>query len=124
MTEILRHLNRKHRHGGSISPSSSHSSLSIESAKSNQATGGGWDDYKSHDTHMTLLFSYIASAEAVAAAKKAQQEMYGALLTTREELVDTLEKKLTAYKDLLLKEMVKCFSHSVLCIARCRFTRL
>ncbi|XP_003382747.1 PREDICTED: FERM domain-containing protein 4A-like isoform X2 [Amphimedon queenslandica] len=85
MTEILRHLNRKHRHGGSISPSSSHSSLSIESAKSNQATG--------------------ASAEAVAAAKKAQQEMYGALSTTRDELVDKLEKKLTAYKDLLLKEM-------------------
>ena len=41
--EILRHLNRKHRHGGSISPSSSHSSLSIESAKSNQATGGEFD---------------------------------------------------------------------------------
>ena len=31
----------------------------------------------------------------MAAAKKAQQEMYGALLTKREELVDTLEKKLT-----------------------------
>ena len=49
---------------------------------------------------------FTASAEAVAAAKKAQQEMYGALLATREELVDALEKKLTAYKDLLIKEMV------------------
>ncbi len=36
--EILRHLNHKHHHG-SISPSSSHSSLSIESAKSNQTAG-------------------------------------------------------------------------------------
>ena len=52
--EILRHLNRKHRHGGSISPSSSHSSLSIESAKSNQATGGEFD--ASHDNHVILLF--------------------------------------------------------------------
>ena len=43
MAEIVRHMNRKHRHGNSVSPSSSHSSLSIESAKSNQATGGGWD---------------------------------------------------------------------------------
>lgn len=43
----------------------------------------------------------------MAAAKKAQQEMYGALLTTREELIDKLEKKLTAYKDLLIKEMVR-----------------
>jgi hypothetical protein len=85
MTEIVRQMNRKHRHGNSISPSSSHSSLSIESAKSNQATG--------------------ASVEAIAAAKKAQQEMYGALLSTREELIDMLEKKLVAYKDLLIKEM-------------------
>jgi hypothetical protein len=44
--------------------------------------------------------------EAIAAAKKAQQEMYGALLSTREELIDMLEKKLVAYKDLLIKEMV------------------
>lgn len=112
MTEILRHLNRKHRHGGSISPSSSHSSLSIESAKSNQATGGGWDDHMLRDTHITLYFP-IASAEATAAAKKAQQEMYGALSTKRDEIVDKLEKKLTAYKDLLLKEMVKLISFSL-----------
>ena len=106
--EILRHLNRKHRHGSSISPSSSHSSLSIESGKSNQATGGGWDMalVVSCDYHMTCLFFSLATAEAVAAAKKAQQEMYGALLSRREELVDTLEKKLTSYKELLIKEMV------------------
>lgn len=51
----------------------------------------------------------------MAAAKKAQQEMYGALLTKREELVDTLEKKLTAYKDLLLKEMVR-IANSISCL--------
>ena len=39
-TEILRHLNRRHRLGGSVSPSSSQSSLSLESAKSNLAQGG------------------------------------------------------------------------------------
>ena len=38
--EILRHLNRRHHLGGSVSPSSSQSSLSLESAKSNLAKGG------------------------------------------------------------------------------------
>ena len=55
-----------------------------------------------------LLYSFFlsASAEAVAAAKKAQQEMYSALLAKREVLVHGLESKLTRYKELLLKEMV------------------
>ena len=105
-TEILRHLNHKHHHG-SISPSSSHSSLSIESAKSNQTQVS---------TLLALITRYYslctslpassATVEAIAAAKKAQQEMYTALLTKREVLVEELESKLTAYKGLLLKEMV------------------
>ena len=37
LTDIIRHLNKLHR--SNISPSSSHSSLSVESAKSNQAQG-------------------------------------------------------------------------------------
>ncbi len=37
LTEIIRQLNKLHR--SNISPSSSHSSLSVESAKSNQAQG-------------------------------------------------------------------------------------
>lgn len=53
-----------------------------------------------------LSFFLSASAEAVAAAKKAQQEMYSALLAKREVLVHGLESKLTRYKELLLKEMV------------------
>ena len=48
----------------------------------------------------------IASAEAVAAAKKAHKEMYSALLSKREVLVSLLEEKLARYKELLLKEMV------------------
>ena len=47
-----------------------------------------------------------ASAEAVAAAKAAQNEMYQALLSRREALVADLEKKAALYKDLLVKEMV------------------
>ena len=53
-----------------------------------------------------VFFLSSASAEAVAAAKKAQQEMYSALLAKREVLVHGLESKLTRYKELLLKEMV------------------
>ena len=55
----------------------------------------------------------LASVEAVAAAKKAQKEMYGALLSKRELLVEDLESKLSAYKDLLLKEMVTLKNFSV-----------
>lgn len=51
-------------------------------------------------------FISIATVEAIAAAKKAQHEMYSALLTKREMLVEELESKYTSYKDLLLKEMV------------------
>ena len=47
-----------------------------------------------------------ASAEAVAAAKKAHKEMYSALLSKREVLVSLMEEKLARYKELLLKEMV------------------
>ena len=53
------------------------------------------------------MHCYLATVEAIAAAKKAQHEMYSALLTKREVLVEDLESKLTAYKGLLLKEMVK-----------------
>ena len=62
--------------------------------------------------------SSLASAEAVAAAKKAQQEMYQALLAKREVLVDGLEGKLTRYKELLLKEMVRALSYCV-CVYVC-----
>ena len=55
----------------------------------------------------------LASVEAVAAAKKAQKEMYGALLSKRELLLEDLESKLSAYKDLLLKEMVTLKHFSV-----------
>ena len=57
----------------------------------------------------------LASVEAVAAAKKAQKEMYGALLSKRELLLEDLESKLSAYKDLLLKEMVTLKNFSVSC---------
>ena len=58
--------------------------------------------------------------EALAAAKKAQQEMYSALLTKREVLVEELESKLTAYKGLLLKEMVKNCVTSLLILYFCK----
>lgn len=54
---------------------------------------------------MTLVL-LTATAEAVAAAKKAHKEMYSALLSKREILVSLLEEKLARYKELLLKEMV------------------
>lgn len=47
-----------------------------------------------------------ASAEAVAAAKAAQSEMYQALLTRRSTLVNEFEKKAARYKEILIKEMV------------------
>lgn len=47
-----------------------------------------------------------ASAEAVAAAKAAQQEMYTALLSKRQMLVGEFEKKAARYKEILIKEMV------------------
>ena len=47
-----------------------------------------------------------ASAEAVAAAKAAQNEMYQALLSRRQARMTELEKKAALYKDLLIKEMV------------------
>ena len=50
---------------------------------------------------------FTASAEAVAAAKAAQNEMYQALLTRRAALVSDFEKKAARYKDLLVKEMVR-----------------
>ena len=53
----------------------------------------------SHDPH-------AASAEAVAAAKVAQTEMYQALLSRRSALVIEFEKKAARYKEILIKEMV------------------
>ncbi len=53
-----------------------------------------------------LLAMPTASAEAVAAAKAAQQEMYTALLSKRQMLVGEFEKKAARYKEILIKEMV------------------
>ena len=50
----------------------------------------------------------IASAEAVAAAKAAQSEMYSALLARRQNLMAEFEKKAARYKEILVKEMVRC----------------
>ncbi len=47
-----------------------------------------------------------ASAEAVAAAKAAQQGMYTALLAKRQTLVGEFESKAARYKEILIKEMV------------------
>ena len=47
-----------------------------------------------------------ASAEAVAAVKAAQSEMYQALLSRRSALVIEFEKKAARYKEILIKEMV------------------
>ena len=59
-------------------------------------------------SHVTLLFCHVtpASAEAVAAAKAAQNEMYQALLSRRQTQLADFEKKAARYKDLLVKEMV------------------
>ena len=50
-----------------------------------------------------------ASAEAVAAAKAAQNEMYQALLSRRKAQVEELEKKAALYKELLVQEMVSVY---------------
>ena len=52
------------------------------------------------------MFLYLASAEAVAAAKAAQNEMYSALLTKRATLLRLFEQKAARYKEILIKEMV------------------
>lgn len=52
------------------------------------------------------MFLYSASAEAVAAAKAAQNEMYSALLTKRATLLRLFEQKAARYKEILIKEMV------------------
>ena len=49
-----------------------------------------------------------ASAEAVAAAKAAQSEMYSALLARRQNLMSEFERKAARYKEILVKEMVRC----------------
>ena len=49
---------------------------------------------------LSIMSSSAASTEAVAAAKKAQQEMYSALLAEREVLAHGLETRLTRYKEL------------------------
>ena len=56
------------------------------------------------------MYFPAASAEAVAAAKKAHKEMYSALLAKREVLVSRLEETRARYTELLLKEMVGCLS--------------
>jgi hypothetical protein len=43
----------------------------------------------------------------VAAAKKAQSEMYSALLARRQNLMTEFEKKAARYKEILVKEMVR-----------------
>ena len=52
------------------------------------------------------MFLYSALAEAVAAAKAAQNEMYSALLTKRSTLLRLFEQKAARYKEILIKEMV------------------
>lgn len=47
-----------------------------------------------------------ASAEAMAAAKDAQNKMYAALTVKRASLEHQLEQKLLRYRDILKKEMV------------------
>ena len=64
----------------------------------------------SNDYHFYFL-SILASAEAVAAAKAAQSEMYSALLARRQNLMAEFEKKAARYKDILVKEMVKGHQH-------------
>lgn len=47
----------------------------------------------------------------MAAAKAAQNEMYQALLTKRQQLVKDLESRAAQYKDLLVQEMVRRHCH-------------
>ena len=59
---------------------------------------------------IACLLLFIASAEAVAAAKVAQEEMYTALLARRTTLVSDFERKAARYKEILIKEMVGTLS--------------
>ena len=59
---------------------------------------------------MITSHDLTASAEAVAAAKAAQSEMYQALLSRRSALVIEFEKKAARYKEILIKEMVSWLS--------------
>ena len=52
------------------------------------------------------MLLFLASAEAVAAAKAAQNEMYSALLAKRTTLLKSFEQKAARYKEILIKEMV------------------
>ena len=52
------------------------------------------------------MILFLASAEAVAAAKAAQNEMYSALLAKRTTLLKSFEQKAARYKEILIKEMV------------------
>ena len=53
-----------------------------------------------------VIILFLASAEAVAAAKAAQNEMYSALLAKRATLLKLFEQKAARYKEILIKEMV------------------
>ena len=53
-----------------------------------------------------VMILFLASAEAVAAAKAAQNEMYSALLAKRTTLLKSFEQKAACYKEILIKEMV------------------
>ena len=53
-----------------------------------------------------VMILFLASAEAVAAAKAAQNEMYSALLAKRTTLLKSFEQKAARYKEILIKEMV------------------
>ena len=53
-----------------------------------------------------VMVLFLASAEAVAAAKAAQNEMYSALLAKRTTLLKSFEQKAARYKEILIKEMV------------------
>ncbi len=50
---------------------------------------------------------FAASAEAMAAAKAAQSDMYSALLARRQMLMAEFETKAAKYKEILVKEMVR-----------------
>ena len=52
-----------------------------------------------------------ASAEALAAAKAAQNEMYSALMAKRTALQQEFQQKLLRYKDILIKEMVRGYMY-------------
>ena len=64
-----------------------------------------------------VMILFLASAEAVAAAKAAQNEMYSALLAKRATLLKLFEQKAARYKEILIKEMV---GHPIPRITFCR----